>query len=61
MSYILYNQKFSREANFRYFREQFENAKKCTLKESLEVSNDIPGVINCLSTWSITNNNVQDD
>ena len=34
-----YNQKFSRESNFRYFREQFENVKKClrencTLKES---------------------------
>ena len=45
-----YNQKFSRESNFRYFRERFENVKICLReklyfkKESLEVGT---GIIYC--------------
>ena len=34
ISEIPYSQKFSRESNFRYFRERFENAKIC-LREKL--------------------------
>ena len=39
---VPYNQKFSRESNFHYFRERFENAKICLrekmyFKRSLEV------------------------
>ena len=33
--HIPYNQKFSRESNFRYFREWFENVKIC-LREKLK-------------------------
>ena len=32
--HVAYNQKFSRESNFPYFRERFENAKIC-LREKL--------------------------